>query len=293
MAERGLDQPAESALSAWLDYLSGERRYSPKTIEHYDRDVSAFLEFQAGHLGRALAADDLSRLKATDFRAWLASRRRDGVSARSLARYLSSVRSFYKYLERRWGVDGSALGLVETPKIPRSLPKPVSADAARQMIAETGAREKPDWVAARDAAVLLLLYGCGLRISEALAIKGSDLPLTDVLRVTGKGNKTRLCPPCATRWRAMAISARSILNPTNPFSAPCAAARLARAPSRRWRPSSVRVSACPPVPPRTRCGTALPPTSWPGAGISAPSRSCSAMPACRQRRSMPPWKASI
>ena len=204
MAERGLDQPAESALSAWLDYLSGERRYSPKTIEHYDRDVSAFLEFQAGHLGRALAADDLSRLKATDFRAWLASRRRDGVSARSLARYLSSVRSFYKYLERRWGVDGSALGLVETPKIPRSLPKPVSVDAARQMIAETGAREKPDWVAARDAAVLLLLYGCGLRISEALAIKGSDLPLTDVLRVTGKGNKTRLVPVLPAVRNAMA-----------------------------------------------------------------------------------------
>ncbi|WP_421790038.1 tyrosine recombinase XerC [Hyphobacterium sp.] len=194
MAEGKLGSSAEQALNDWLEHLAGEKRYSEKTIESYCRDVSGFLDFQGGHRGERLTLDMLAGLKATDFRAWLADRRRDGVSARSLARFLSSVRSFYKYLEQRRGLTCPALGLVESPKVPRSLPKPVSAEAARQMVAETGAREKPDWIAARDEAVLLLLYGCGLRISEALALTGTDLPLGDVLRVTGKGNKTRLVP---------------------------------------------------------------------------------------------------
>lgn len=204
MADEGLGAPAEFALSAWLDHLAGEKRYSEKTLESYGRDVEHFLDFQFAHRGARLSIADLGQLKAADYRAWLANRRRDGVSPRSLARFLSSVRSFYKYLERRWSVDGSALGLVETPKIPRSLPKPVSADAARQMIAETGAREKPDWIAARDEAVLILLYGCGLRISEALGLTVSDLPLGEVIRVTGKGNKTRLVPVLPAVREAMA-----------------------------------------------------------------------------------------
>lgn len=194
MAERNLNLPADQALKDWLDYLAGEKRYSPKTLDSYGRDVSAFLDFQFFHGGERLTLRHLGELKATDFRAWLADRRRDGVTPRSLARFLSSVRSFYRYLEKRRGVECSALGLVETPKVPRSLPKPVSPDAARGMIAETGARGAPDWIAARDEAVLLLLYGCGLRISEALALTTNDLPLGDVIRVTGKGQKTRLVP---------------------------------------------------------------------------------------------------
>ena len=214
MVERDLDLPADTALKDWLGYLAGEKRYSPKTLESYGRDVSAFLDFQFAHRGTRLTLGHLSDLKATDFRAWLADRRRDGVSARSLARFLSSVRSFYRYLEKRRGVACSALGLVESPKVPRSLPKPVSAEAARQMIAETGARDKPDWIAARDAAVLLLLYGCGLRISEALAITVEDLPLGDVLRVTGKGQKTRLVPVLPAVREAMA--AYVALSPFSP-----------------------------------------------------------------------------
>ncbi|MEE2526904.1 tyrosine recombinase XerC [Hyphobacterium sp. HN65] len=204
MADEGVGAPADIALSAWLDHLAGEKRYSEKTVESYGRDVEGFLDFQFAHRGARLSIGDLGSLRASDYRAWLASRRREGVSARSLARFLSSVRSFYRYIERRWGVDGSALGLVETPKVPRSLPKPISADAARQMIAETAAREKPDWVAARDEAVLMLLYGCGLRISEALALTGSDLPLGEVIRVTGKGQKTRLVPVLPAVREAMA-----------------------------------------------------------------------------------------
>jgi len=194
MAERDLNTSADAALKDWLDYLAGEKRYSPKTVESYGRDVSAFLNFQTAHSGTRLTLDALVDLKATDFRAWLADRRRDGVSARSLARFLSSARSFYRYLEQRRGLACAAIGLVETPRIPRSLPKPVSVDAAQKMISETGARNMPGWIAARDEAVLLLLYGCGLRISEALALTASDLPLGDILRVTGKGQKTRLVP---------------------------------------------------------------------------------------------------
>lgn len=214
MAERDLTPSADDALKDWLGYLAGEKRYSPKTLESYGRDVSAFLDFQFAHRGERLTLRHLGDLKATDFRAWLADRRRDGVSTRSLARFLSSVRSFYRYLEQRRGVECSALGLVETPKVPRSLPKPVSTDAARQMIAETGARDMPDWIAARDAAVLLLLYGCGLRISEALAITVADLPLGDVLRVTGKGQKTRLVPVLPAVREAMA--AYVALSPFSP-----------------------------------------------------------------------------
>jgi integrase/recombinase XerC len=203
MAERDLNTSCDAALSDWLDYLAGEKRYSPKTLESYGRDVSAFLEFQAAHCGARLTLDALGNLKATDFRAWLADRRRDGVTARSLARFLSSVRSFYRYLEQRRGIACAAIGLVETPRIPRSLPKPVSIEAARDMIAETGSREKADWIAARDEAVLLLLYGCGLRISEALALTASDLPLGEMLRVTGKGQKTRLVPVLPAVRKAM------------------------------------------------------------------------------------------
>ncbi|GJL96511.1 MAG: tyrosine recombinase XerC [Hyphobacterium sp.] len=204
MAERDLDSSVDAALRDWLDYLAGEKRYSPKTLESYGRDVSTFLDFQAAHLGTRLTLGALASLRAVDFRAWLADRRRDGVSSRSLARFLSSVRSFYRYLEQRRGIACAAIGLVESPKIPRSLPKPVSVDAARDMISETGARDKPGWIAARDEAVLLLLYGCGLRISEALAITVADLPLSDVMRVTGKGQKTRLVPVLPAVRDAMA-----------------------------------------------------------------------------------------
>lgn len=194
MDDDGLAAPADFALSAWLDYLAGEKRYSQNTLESYGRDVEGFLDFQLSHRGRRVTIAALGSLQIADFRAWLADRRRAGASPRSLARYLSSLRGFYAYLERRWGIDGSALGLVETPKVPRSLPRPMSVDAARHMIEETGARDKPDWIAARDEAVLLLLYGCGLRIGEALALTGGDLPLGEMLRVTGKGGKTRMVP---------------------------------------------------------------------------------------------------
>lgn len=194
MAASPLTLPLPAALAAFHDHLSGERRLSPRTVEAYDRDLAVFAEFLAGHLATAPTLADLTALRASDFRAWMAQRRRDGLSARSLARALSALRTFFAYAKRRWGLDNAALGLVESPKLRRSQPKPVSEDAAQALIAETALTGSPDWVQARDEAVIVLLYGCGLRISEALALAGRDRELGETLRVTGKGGKTRIVP---------------------------------------------------------------------------------------------------
>tara|TARA_R110002073_G_scaffold71508_1_gene175550 strand:+ start:3963 stop:4898 length:936 start_codon:yes stop_codon:yes gene_type:complete len=194
MGSDQLTYSAREALRLWLDHLRGERRASDRTLDGYGRDVSGFLEFLAGHAGQVPTLGTLGGLKAVDFRAWLAARRREQVGPATLARGLSAVRSFYRYLDRRWGVTAPALALVESPRRPRPQPKPVSEMAARQLIDDSEARGGEPWVEARDAAVLSLLYGCGLRIAEALSLTGADHPLSDVLRITGKGNKTRIVP---------------------------------------------------------------------------------------------------
>jgi len=194
MDQTALKTSASEALALWLDHLAGEKRASEQTLDGYGRDVAFFLEFLSSHLGQTITLSDLTGLKISDFRAWLASRRRDGVGPATLARALSAVRSFYAWLDRRFGVTAPALALVEGPKLPRPKPKPVSETAALDLIAESEVRGGEPWVEARDAAILYLLYGCGLRVSEALSLTGKDCPLGDVLRVTGKGNKTRVVP---------------------------------------------------------------------------------------------------
>jgi len=194
MDREDLTLPAHRALAFWLDHLAGEKRASPKTLDGYGRDVANFLGFMAQHRGAPASLASLDGLKTSDFRAWLAARRRDGVGPATLARALSALRSFYAYLDRRWGVTAPALALVEGPKRPRPKPKPVSEDAARQILEETQSRGGEPWVEARDAAILSLLYGCGLRIAEALTLTGADVPLGEILRITGKGDKTRIVP---------------------------------------------------------------------------------------------------
>ncbi len=194
MAARELDQTLSQALTAFYAHLEGERRLSPRTLEAYRRDLDGLAAFFDFHFGEPLTLAALPQLRPSDFRAWMADRRRSGLSPRSLAREVSAVRTLFAYLQRRWGIEVAALSLVETPKVGRSKPKPVSEDAARALIAETGRRDAADWVEARDAAILLLLYGCGLRISEALGLTAGLLPLGDTLRITGKGNKTRIVP---------------------------------------------------------------------------------------------------
>lgn len=183
------------AARLFAGHLSGERRMSPRTVEAYGRDLSQLDEFLTGHLGTRPSLADMEALKPADWRGFLAERRREGAGARTLQRQLSAVRSFFGYARRRWGIENAALGLIDAPKAPRRAPRPVSETAARDLIADAAANpDSPAWVRARNAAVLSLLYGAGLRISEALALTGRDHPLPEVLRITGKGGKTRIVP---------------------------------------------------------------------------------------------------
>jgi integrase/recombinase XerC len=181
----------------WLGFIAHERRLSPKTLEAYSRDVTGFLGFLAEHLGAKPKLNDLARLEPSDVRAFLARRRRDNIAARTLMRSLAAARSFARFLEREGRGKVAALAAVRGPKIQRSLPKPLSIKSARE-VADTASRageEREPWVLARDAAVLALLYGSGLRISEALGILARDAPASGgQLTVTGKGNKARMVP---------------------------------------------------------------------------------------------------
>ena len=188
--------------AGWLGHLAPERRLSPKTVEAYERDVRQFLIFLSGHLGKRVTLPALSRLKPLDVRAFMAARRNDGVSSRSLMRMLAGARSFARFLERNGKGKIGALSAVRSPKLTRTLPKPLAIAAAKR-ITDTGLRageEREPWILARDAAVLALLYGSGLRIGEALALKRSDIPAPgcgDVITVIGKGNKPRMVPVLA------------------------------------------------------------------------------------------------
>src|SRR5215467_7406199 len=186
----------------WLAYLGAERRMSPKTVEAYGRDVRQFLAFLCEHLGQRASLKALARLKPLDVRAFMAARRGEDISSRSLMRALAGVRSFARFLERNGRGKVGALAAVRTPKLAKALPKPLAIPAAKR-ITDTDVRAgeaREPWILARDAAVLALLYGSGLRISEALALKRNDIPAPghgDVITVTGKGNKARMVPVLA------------------------------------------------------------------------------------------------
>ncbi len=184
-------------LEAWLAHLAGERHYSPKTAEAYRRDVLQFLGFLAGHFGAPPTLKDLSALQPADVRAFMAARRLDGVTSRSLMRTLAGVRGFARYLERNGKGKVGALTAVRTPKIGRTLPRPLAVAAARRITAtaELNDGAHAPWIDARDAAVLALLYGSGLRISEALGLTRADIASgRDAVTVTGKGRKQRMVP---------------------------------------------------------------------------------------------------
>jgi integrase/recombinase XerC len=188
---------AAEALEAWIAYLAHERRASPLTLEAYRTDLTAFLAFLGEHFGGAPTFATLAEVKAADVRAYMAKRRAGErpLSPRSLSRRLSAIRSFYRFADRRLGLANPAVALVRGPRLKPTVPRPVSEDQARGLIAEAEADEdREPWEAARDAALLTLLYGCGLRISEALSLTRADAPLPVALRITGKGGKTRLAP---------------------------------------------------------------------------------------------------
>ena len=186
-------------LVRWRAHLAAERRMSPLTVEAYQRDVGQFLAFLAEHLGGAPSLAALARIEVRDVRAFMAARRAAGITSRSLTRALAAARSFARFLERNGKGRVGALAAVRSPKIAKTLPKPIAVAAAKQM-ADAGLRageNREPWILARDAAVLALLYGSGLRISEALGLKRKAVPEPgkgDAIVVTGKGNKTRMVP---------------------------------------------------------------------------------------------------
>ncbi len=183
-------------IESWSKHLGAERRMSPKTLEAYRRDVLQFLSFLAGHLGGAPSLKDLAALAPADVRAFLAARRAEGIGSRSLMRTLAGIRAFARFLERNGKGKVGALAAIRAPKIAKTLPRPLPATAAKDMTDPELAAgdEREPWIHARDAAVLALLYGSGLRISEALGLKRGEFGARDTITVTGKGNKQRMVP---------------------------------------------------------------------------------------------------
>ena len=186
---------AEAAYD-WSAWLEQERRLSPHTLAAYRSDLSAFLRFLTDHLGEVPGIGQIALLKPEDLRAWLAERANQELARSSSNRALSAVRSFLRWLSRNNLVDTTALASLKGPRTPRALPKAIAVDEAAELaiVLEDSATEP--WIGARDLALLLLLYGCGLRIGEALSLRRADAPLpgTDVLRVIGKGRKERVVP---------------------------------------------------------------------------------------------------
>ncbi len=188
---------AREALARWLDHLANERRASPRTLEAYGFAGRRYIGFLEQHSGEAVSLTALTELTAGDVRAWLAHLRQGDrpLSPRSLSQALSAIRGFHRFLDRRLDAPNPALALVRGPRVKPGAPRPVSEDQAFGMIAEPALDpDREAWEIARDQAVLTLLYGCGLRISEALSLKRSDAPMPESLRITGKGGKTRLVP---------------------------------------------------------------------------------------------------
>ena len=183
-----------AALAQWLAHIRALNGAAAHTVTAYAADVARYMDFLARHRGAAEGTGALLIVTQADLRAWMAHERARGLGPRSLARALSAVKGFTGWLAERDSVDATAILSARGPKYRRSLPRPLSEDGARDMIDRVETQAREDWIAARDAAVVTLLYGCGLRISEALGLTGAASPLPEVLRISGKGSKTRLVP---------------------------------------------------------------------------------------------------
>jgi len=183
-----------SALAEWLEHQRSLKGAAKNTITAYQTDVLGFLSFMTQHHGESLGLGPISKITVRDMRSWMAHERTRGVASRSLARTLSAVKSFYTWLAEREGFEPTAVLSTRSPKFQRKLPRPLAVDAAQAMIETVELQSVEPWIAKRDMAVITLLYGCGLRISEALGLTGKDTPLPETLRIFGKGGKERIVP---------------------------------------------------------------------------------------------------
>ncbi|MBS0548742.1 MAG: tyrosine recombinase XerC [Proteobacteria bacterium] len=188
-----------SAQEAWRDWLKSERRLAAHTLVAYEHDVANFIGFMTTYLGGPPTLDALAKLKPAEFRAWLAERARLGLARTSTARAFSSVRSFFRFLDKRGLAHNASIGAIQTPKLPRSVPKALSEKDMDELLDQEAEQERAAWIDLRDQAVLVLLYGAGLRIGEALGlskgvVEGLLTTGQDTLSITGKGNKARIVP---------------------------------------------------------------------------------------------------
>lgn len=194
MANATITPGCTDLLTNWLTHLRALEDAPDTTLTAYRRDVAGFLGFLTQYEGGAVTPAQLRTISQTTMRAWMASERRRGLGARSRARELSAVKSFFRWVGEREGFEPTAVLAARSPKYQRKLPRPLAEDAALQMIDQVEAQAADSWVAARDVAVVTLLYGCGLRISEALGLTGAQAPLPEVLTIRGKGDKERIVP---------------------------------------------------------------------------------------------------
>ncbi|MBS0539168.1 MAG: tyrosine recombinase XerC [Proteobacteria bacterium] len=188
-----------SAQEAWRDWLKSERRLAAHTLVAYEHDVANFIGFMTTYLGGPPTLDALAKLKPAEFRAWLAERARLGLARTSTARAFSSVRSFFRFLDKRGLAHNASIGAIQTPKLPRSVPKALSEKDMDELLDQEAEQDRAAWIDLRDQAVLVLLYGAGLRIGEALGlskgvVEGLLTTGQDTLSITGKGNKARIVP---------------------------------------------------------------------------------------------------
>ena len=181
-------------IAQWQSWLLNERRYSPHTLDAYSRDLSGFFDFAAEHLGKVPETADLAKLEVRDFRAYLSQRAARHIDKSSLARELSTLKNFFKWLARYDILRNPALSVIRTPRRAKVLPKALEVNDTFNVIDEAQNLAYNSWQGLRDTAIFTLLYGCGLRISEALSLNVGDIGNNDFLRIKGKGNKERIVP---------------------------------------------------------------------------------------------------
>ncbi|MCP4329499.1 MAG: tyrosine recombinase XerC [Alphaproteobacteria bacterium] len=195
---------ARAAIIDWQHWLTAEKRVSPHTLDAYSRDLDAFFAFLTDHFGARPGLLALGALTTRDIRAWLAHRAAAGLDNASTARALSTLRNFFRFLDRRGHVHNASIAHIRAPRIRRSVPKPLSVGDAEDSVVAIGDLSDTPWIAKRDVALLTLLYGCGLRLGEALSLRRRDLPREETMIVTGKGRKDRVVPVLPVVREAMA-----------------------------------------------------------------------------------------